>query len=177
MLLKIDRSGTPQWKKINLLNHSPGPGVRDGQEGWKRGTIPPNPTFLLVVLQGFCSTSSGHWRISWVPGPRPIFNCSLCSFTFPSYLPPMVDENSFVSICLFQLIFKKTGGKIALPAHLRSISIHEKIYKYIIYLTLGYLKENFGWYNPTAGDTAKPLYIFGCNPICASRFAVLPKAG
>lgn len=134
MLLKIDRSGTPQWKKINLLNHSPGPGVRDGQEGWKRGTIPPNPTFLLVVLQGFCSTSSGHWRISWVPGPRPIFNCSLCSFTFPSYLPPMVDENSFVSICLFQLIFKKTGGRIALPAHLQSIFIHEEIYKYSRYI-------------------------------------------
>lgn len=89
------------------MNHSPGPGVTDGQEGWKRGTIPPNPTFLFVVLQGFCSTSSGHWRISWVPGPRPTFNCSLCSFNFPSYLPPIVNENSFISICLFQLNFKR----------------------------------------------------------------------
>lgn len=127
MLLKIDRSGR-QWKEINLLNHSPGPGVTDGQEGWKRGTIPPNPTFLFVVLQGFCSTSSGHWRISWVPGPRPIFNCSLCSFNFPLYLPPMVNENSFVSICLFQLIFKNGRKSFMYIDRHQKVFIFKRIY-------------------------------------------------
>lgn len=176
MLLKIDRSGR-QWRKINSLNHSPGPGVRDGQEGWKRGTIPPNPTFLFVVLQGFCSTSSGHWRISWVPGPRPIFNCSLCSFNFPSYLPPMVDENSLVSICLFQLIFKQKEKASCTLVDIDFLKRFTNIYN--MYLIVGclHLKGNLGWYNPTAGDTATPLYIFGCNPIFTSRFALVPKAG
>lgn len=41
-----------------------------------------------------------------------------------------------------------------------------------------HLKGNFGLYNPTAGESiVEPLYIFGCNPILTSRFALLPKAG
>ena len=62
---------------------------------------------LRILLQGLSRTFSGHWRISCVPGPRPVFNRFLWYPYVPASRPPIVAENSAVSTSLSQLIFQQ----------------------------------------------------------------------